>query len=88
MILYKYNPFSDPKIQEIKATIEMPEHPEILSINHGTYNTSGTIEALTGVEYFLTPRDAVEARIKTQKRILQREQEILDVAEKDLNEIV
>jgi hypothetical protein len=84
MILFKYQPFSDPKIKEVEAVVEMPEHPEILTIRYGTYAVSGTIEALVGTDYFLTSREAIEARVATQKRVIEREIKLLAIAEKDL----
>jgi hypothetical protein len=86
MILYQYYPFSDPKIKEVEAEADMPEHPEILTINRGTHLVSGILETLLGNDYSLTPRDAINTRIETQKRILKSEAKILAMAEKDLED--
>lgn len=84
MILYQYLPFSQKKIREVEA-IEDSDNPEIISINCGTVIISGHLESLTkGGEYSLTPRLAIEARIEMQKRILDRETQLLAQAEEDL----
>jgi hypothetical protein len=85
MILYQYRPFAKKKMEEIEACVEIPGCPDILTIDHGTFSSSATLETfLKDGEYALTPRQAIEARIAIQERIIQKEQETLEIVKKDL----